>query len=799
MADIGTAYVRIAPNMTGIQRKIASGFNGLGNQAGQQFSNTFSSKTAALAGAVAGVAQAAMQKALSAIGNSLGDAVSRVDTLARFPTVMQNLGYSAEEAKTQVDRMAKSVIGLPTSLDQITNLAMRLAPVSGSLKSATDTALAFNNAVLAGGGPTYRQADAIEQFSQMLSKGKPDMMAWRTLQEAMPATLSQTAKALGITSGNTLELYNKLMDGKISFEEFTGAIVDLNKEGLPGFKSFAEQAKDSTSGIATGMQNAQTAITRGIAKIITAIGQKNVSQGIASIGQAFESALGVIAAAVPPVLNILKDLAGFIGNNKDTFKALAVGVLAAVAAFKTYNAIMAVSKAATVAYTAVTSYLTLVQSLQAQGLGILRAAWMGLNIVMSANPIGIVIAAIIAIVAALAFFFTKTETGKKVFASFANFFKKVWEGIKGVIQGVANFFKSNFDIIKKILIGFAAVILLPFLPIIALVALVVKNFTTIKNVIISVVKTVWAVISPVLNFIKNLFIIVFGAIALVVLTQLTIVKNIVMAVFNVLKGIFTTVLNAIKTVVLFYFNVYKTIITTVFNAVASFVSAVWNKIYGIISGIVKKLINFFAPAFRWLYDKGVAIVKGLASGISSAAQAVWNAIKAVSDRIGKFFAGAGKWLYDVGKSIVQGLINGIKSMVQAVSDTAGKIGNAVKDKVKGLLGIHSPSTVFAQIGVDIGRGMAKGISNSTGMVSKSVDKMTNAALSGVTSPVVNPALAFGASGGYTPGGGDQNTTQTVTIGTIVLGDASAVKEMFRQLNQDAINVGMGLTPIQGAQ
>lgn len=461
MADIGTAYVRIAPNMTGIQQKIAAGFNGLGGQFAGQFSNEFSAKAAVLAGAVAGVAQAAMQKAMSAISNSLGDAISRVDTLARFPVVMQNLGYSADEARQQVKRMADAVVGLPTSLDSITTLATRLAPVSGSLTRATDVALAFNNAVLAGGGPTYRQADAIEQFSQMLSKGVPDMMAWRTLQEAMPATLSQTAKALGIQSGNTLELYEKLQNGTISFGQFTDAIVNLNKEGLPGFKSFADQAKDSTSGIATGMQNAQTAITRGIASIIDAVGQKNVSEGIASIGKAFESALKVVAVAVPPTLNVLKGLFGFISDNKDIIAPLAVGIGAIVAAFKVWQI--------------VTTAMTIAQGL--------------FNIVLAANPIGLIILAIIGIVAALAYFFTQTDTGKAIMKAFGdvvsavwegiklglqivgNYFSTIWSGIQAVIGGVINWVKSNWPLLLAIITG----------PIGIAVGLIIKNWDTIKQ------------------------------------------------------------------------------------------------------------------------------------------------------------------------------------------------------------------------------------------------------------------------------------------------------------------------------
>lgn len=800
MADIGTAYVRVAPNMTGIQGKIAAGFRGAGAQAGASLQAGISTKTAAIAGAVAGIAASAVNRAMNLVGNSIGDAISRVDTLARFPTVMKNLGYSAEGAAQQVNRIAKELIGLPTSLDSLVTFVQRVAPVSSSLKEATDLALAFNNAVLAGGGPTYRQADAIEQFSQMLAKGKPDMMAWRTLQEAMPATLGQIAKQLGITSGNTLDLYDALMDGKIGFDDFTDAVIKLNSKGLPGFKNFEDQAKDATAGIATGIQNAQTAITRGLAKIMQTVGQKNISNAIADIGAAFETVLTKIATILPPVLKTLGDFVGFVARNKDVFLSVAVGIGAAVVALKTYNTVMAVSKALTAAYTAVSAYLTLVASLQAQGLGVLKAAWIGLNIVMRANPIGLVITAVAALVAGLVFFFTRTETGKKIFASFASFFGKVWEGIKAVIKSVGDFFQRNFDIIKKVLLGFAAVILLPFLPFIALTVLIVKNFTTIKNVIMTVLTSIWNFIKPILNFIKNLFIIVFGSIALIVLTYLTAVKKVVTTVFNALWAVIRTVLGAIRTVVMLYFNIYKTIITTVFNAVASFVSSVWNRIYSIISGVVKRLIAFFAPAFNWLYSKGRAIVSGLASGISSAAGAVWNAIKSVSDRIGRFFAGAGRWLYDVGKSIVQGLVNGIKSMVGSVNNAAGEIGNSVKNKVKGLLGIHSPSTVFTEIGVNIGEGMAKGIAATAGMVSKSAGAMTSAALQDVTGPVVDPSVAFRGAAGVSPsGGGNRTTNQTVTIGTVVLANKEAAKEMFDRLNQDTINLSMGLTPLQGAQ
>lgn len=461
MADIGTAYIRIAPNMTGIQSKIAGGLRGSGTQFANQFGGEISARSAAIAGAIAGVASAAVNKAMSLVSNSIGDAVSRVDTLARFPTVMQNLGYNAKDASKEIDRIATSLIGLPTSLDSLTTFVQRIAPVSGGLDKATDLALAFNNAVLAGGGPTYRQADAIEQFSQMLSKGVPDMMAWRTLQEAMPATLSQVAKSLGITSGNTQELYDQLQSGKIGFDDFSNAIVQLNSKGLPGFKNFADQAKDATGGIQTGIQNMQTAITRGVAKIITAVGQKNISEAIGNIGKAFETTLGAIATAIPPVLDTIGKVFGFITANKDIFAPLAVGIVAVVTAMKLWQAATAVATAVQAAF----------------------------NVVLNANPIGLIILAVVGLVAALTYFFTQTETGKAIVQGFGqvvtgvwngikaglqavgNFFGSVWNGIKNVVAGVINWIKGNWPLLLAIITG----------PIGMAVAFVIKNWDKIKT------------------------------------------------------------------------------------------------------------------------------------------------------------------------------------------------------------------------------------------------------------------------------------------------------------------------------
>lgn len=574
MADIGTAYIRIAPNMTGIQGKIAGGLRGSGTQFANQFGGEISARSAAIAGAIAGVASAAVNKAMSLVSNSIGDAVSRVDTLARFPTVMQNLGYEAKDASGQISRIAEELIGLPTSLDSLTTFVQRVAPVSGSLEKATDVALAFNNAVLAGGGPVYRQADAIEQFSQMLSKGEPDLMAWRTLQEAMPATLSQIAKQLGVTSGNTGELYDRLKDGTIGFDDFTTAVTDLNKKGLPGFKNFEQQAKDATGGIATGMQNAQTAITRGVAKIITAVGQKNVSEGIANIGKAFETVLGSIAVAVPPVLDVLGKVFGFIGANKDIFAPLAVGIVAIVTAMKLWQAATAVA--------------TLVQG--------------AFNVVLAANPIGLIILAIVGLVAALTYFFTQTELGKTIVQNFGkivtavwegikaglaavgSFFGTVWQGIKNVVAGVINWVKANWPLLLAIITG----------PIGLAVAFVIRHWDQIKT----------------------------GA------------ANMINGLVGFFRGLPGKVISAIGNMGKLLYNSGRDLINGLLNGAGSLLSNIGNffldKLPGFIKGPFKKALGIASPS-KVFAGFGKFIGQGVIVGVDKTAKAVKASVNGMAN------------------------------------------------------------------------------------------------------------------------------------------------------------------------
>jgi phage-related protein len=219
----------------------------------------------------------------------------------------------------------------------------------------------------------------------------------------------------------------------------------------------------------------------------------------------------------------------------------------------------------------------------------------------------------------------------------------------------------------------------------------------------------------------------------------------------------------------------------------------------IIKNILAVLTN---PAFiAQMIAAGVqllkAVISGLVSMTGSVIGAAWDIIKAIGNVLKP------SNLISLGTDVVKGLWQGIQDMGGWLKD---KIIGFVKDKIPGpiksALGIHSPSKVAALLGRQVPAGLAQGIDATSDMVSKAATNMANNAIVGMTDPLYDPSVAFGGLSGIGAGGGGMSTNnrnQTVTIGTVVLGDSSAVQEFYKGLDRDTINVGMGMTPIQGAQ
>ena len=105
------------------------------------------------------------------------------------------------------------------------------------------------------------------------------------------------------------------------------------------------------------------------------------------------------------------------------------------------------------------------------------------------------------------------------------------------------------------------------------------------------------------------------------------------------------------------------------------------------------------------------------------------------DKVKNFFGKALEWLrnlgskfVETGKNLVKGLWNGITGAAKAVGDGIKTLGTNLVNGVKSFFGIHSPSTVMAQLGEYMSLGFANGITDSGNAVDQSMNDVMRSAM-----------------------------------------------------------------------
>lgn len=297
--EVAVGYVTILPKMgAGFRSQVEGSVSKAGSASSKAFTASFTGGLSALSVATGTVVASAVSGAVGAVSSSLDAAVSRVDTLNQFPKVMENLGFSGDQARASLDRLSDGIQGLPTALDEIVGNAQTLSLTLGDLERGTDVALALNDGMLTYGASAAYVNNAVFQLNQMISAGSYDMESWRSVMESAPGYLDQVAKACLGAGSSANDLRVALNSGKVTTAQFLDAVVRLDKEGGEGVVAFSEQAKSATGGIATSFANVHTAVVRNLANFIDAVnGADNRIAGFADSVKGIVNDIG--AAALP--------------------------------------------------------------------------------------------------------------------------------------------------------------------------------------------------------------------------------------------------------------------------------------------------------------------------------------------------------------------------------------------------------------------------------------------------------------------------------------------------------------------
>lgn len=707
-----------------VKRALGSGYKSavsVHTNAGRQAAQNYASGFGGATGAIMGIVSSVTSRALDAISGSIASAVNRVDTIANFPKIMQSVGYSADEARATIERLSTGIDGLPTSLDAIVGSVQKIAPVSGSLATATDVALAFNNALLAGGKSQEIMNSAFEQYSQMLSTGRVDMQSWKILAQAMPGQLNQIAKALLGANANQADLYKAMQSGAITFDQFNAAIVSLNSEGLPGYASFAEQARISTESIGTAWTNVQNRINKAVAKIIDHIGQANIAGAINDFSSSFSGIADTVITYLDPVISTVGSFMDQLQNNgaitsfgdalnalKDVFDST-IGLIGDL--ITTFTGLDSSEDASRSAADLLKSAVDGVKS----AIELARDAVQGLrdNLTVVAPVIVAVATALIAYETIKAVRSIADDFGLlKSAASLAFDAIKGGEGVLstlsvfGELVGEGGALASVFGTISTAIsgVGTSLLALVGSIPVIGWIAVAVVALGAVftwlwntnedfRNAVIGIWDSICSAISGAVDSIVGFFTTTLPT----AFTQFVqFVQGIPAAVGQFIQELPTMVLYALTFAVVFLFglgaqlaqlavqigtefvqnvvNFFTVDLPTAFAQFVLFVATIPDQVQS-------ALATLLANIALWAVDmaaKASEAADGFLRGVTDGLNAAVDFVKSIPDKIKSFFSNAGDWLVNSGKALLDGFAKGIRDAVSTVTSAASNALGAVR-------------------------------------------------------------------------------------------------------------------------
>lgn len=163
-----------------------------------------------------------------------------------------------------------------------------------------------------------------------------------------------------------------------------------------------------------------------------------------------------------------------------------------------------------------------------------------------------------------------------------------------------------------------------------------------------------------------------------------------------------------------WLNLGKSIIEFLGKGIKSMVSFVRGAGNDVLTGIA----NAIGALPSKLMELGKNGIRGLGSAISGRAHSAVGAMKAVGTGLLNVLKGLPSQMLGIGKNLIKGLWNGISNMTGWILNLIGGFAKSVIGKIKGLFGIHSPSTVFAEIGGYLAEGLGNGWTEEYGAVER---------------------------------------------------------------------------------
>lgn len=483
-------------------------------------------------------------------------------------------------------------------------------------------------------------------FSQISASGKASM-------EDINQMIDQGFNPLTIIAQKTGEsmsdLRDRVSDGAVSFQEIAGAFQTATSEGGIFYQSM-DKASETTNGKISSLKDAFST----------------------ALGDMTESLLPFVTDAVKGLSDVASWFSNLDENGKKTVLTLA-GIAMAIGPVTT--AIGTLIKVGN----GIKQMVAIIKSWHL-ATKLMTAAQTALNVVMSMNPITLIIIAIVALIAILVLLWTKCEWFR--------------DGVMDVINSVAKFFSDLGSKIVEVATNIWNAITETVSNIWNAITETVSNiwnsitsfFSMVGSAISSFFQMVLSYLQWPIQFVTNMFLLIVAIVAMFLETIYNLLVTVVTTVFNFLSTIAMWIYNNVLMPIV---NFFVSVVTTIFNLVVSYVNLVLSVFstiaMWIYNNVLLPVFNFFVSVFEGIWNVIQSVIDWIINGFQTVASFILNAFNTVKNTVINGFQTVVDFILNAFNTVKNTVINIFNAIATTVRNIFNTIVNVVKAPINGLI------------------------------------------------------------------------------------------------------------------
>ena len=328
-------------------------------------------------------------------------------TMESYLTNFKVMLGSEEAAATKLSEIRKMAASTPFSLDDLTGGTQTLLQFGIAADDTTGVLQRLGDISL---GNAEKLQTLTRAYGKMSSAQKVTLENVNMMIDAGFNPLNQICDATGESMS---DLYKRISDGKVSFSELEAAVEAATSQGGQFYNGMLE-ASQTFSGRMSTLKD-------------------NISALTGELTSGLFAALGDLVVKLNEVVVSFLDSDEKMAQLKETIGIATAVVAAAGTAFLTYKGYVAAATAIEVVHTAATTAMTAAHKAAEAGATGLAVAQAGLNAVLKANPIGLVVSLLAALAAGLVTAYKTSETFRNAVNSAFASVKKIAQNAIGTV------------------------------------------------------------------------------------------------------------------------------------------------------------------------------------------------------------------------------------------------------------------------------------------------------------------------------------------------------------------------------